>query len=102
MNLDKQDYYLDCLDLLVIQDHISFWGNMKRTLKAVPHDVYTVYTNSFFVNFLLLLILLETLKCPFLDMYPEPDNSYLAMHTDHVYITPTLSTTVNTMFILIL
>jgi hypothetical protein len=44
MNPDKQNHlYLVFLHILVKLHQISFLGYMQRTLKAVPHSVYTCF-----------------------------------------------------------
>ena len=61
------------------------------------HCICQLYFSEHFTVFLL-----KILKFPFWDMDPEPDKTYLEMHTDHANGTPTLSTIINTMPLLFL
>jgi hypothetical protein len=71
VNPDRQNHlYLVFLHILVKLHQISFLGYMQRTLKAVPHSVYTVYAIFIFPHFLL-----ETPPFLFWTSTLDPDNS---------------------------
>ena len=98
MNPDKQDHHY--LDFGHTRSHFLLRVYVEDPEASASSCIQ--YMHQLHFCELSTILLLEILKFPFFNMYPEPDNSYLEVCKDHVNNTSALSTIVNTMSLLFL